>query len=67
MKNKKMIDFATMIVGKAIKENTAKIKKETRIETAKKMLLDNMPVDEVKTFTGLTEEDVKEIEKQIQK
>ena len=40
-------------------------KEEEKIETAKKMLLRNKPMDEIVEFTGLTEEKIKEIEKTL--
>jgi predicted transposase/invertase (TIGR01784 family) len=40
-------------------------KKENAIETAKKMLLKNKPMDEIIEFTGLTEKEIRDIEKTI--
>jgi predicted transposase YdaD len=36
-------------------------KKEERFETAKRMLLDNLSIEKVIKYTGLTEKEVKEL------
>jgi predicted transposase/invertase (TIGR01784 family) len=42
-----------------IKEGIKEGKKEGKIETAKRMLLDNLSIEDVIKYTGLTESEVK--------
>ncbi|MCL2775828.1 MAG: hypothetical protein FWD71_21150 [Oscillospiraceae bacterium] len=54
-------DLGTMIVGKAIKE----AKKETKIEMAKEMILDNKPIDEIMKYTKLSKKEIKDLKQQL--
>lgn len=44
-----------------IKKGKEEGKKEEKLETAKRMLLNNFTVEQVITITGLTEKEVKEL------
>ena len=46
-------------------EGFTKGKRENKIETAKKMLKDNMEIKIIEKYTGLTEKEIEEIRKQI--
>jgi predicted transposase/invertase (TIGR01784 family) len=59
----------TDVIGRLIQEEVnkeidvaeKKIKKESKIETAKKMLAKNKPIDEIIEFTDLTEKEIRKI------
>lgn len=46
---------------KAYNEGIEEGKIETKIETAKKMLLDGMPVDLILKYTGLSKEEIEKL------
>jgi len=64
---RRLNEMFQMVDGYSVKKTRELVKKETqieiRIEVAKKMLLKAKPIDEIIEFTGLTEEEIKEIEK----
>jgi len=51
------------IKKEGIKEGIEKEKKEEQIETARKMLLKNIPIETIKEITGLSEVEIKKLDK----
>jgi hypothetical protein len=55
----------TLLDKNLIKQTTKEAEKQTKIEMAKKMLLDNEPIEKIVKYTELTEKEIKNIEKQL--
>ena len=51
------------IIREAKKEGRAEGARETAIETAKNMLKDNLPIEKISNYIGLSEEDIQNIVK----
>ena len=66
-----MTKVADMLIERAIIKNTIettkKVEQRKAGEMAKKMLLKNKPLDEIIEFTDLTEKEIKDIAKKLEK
>lgn len=56
--NEVVLDYIEQHDSDAFKKHDEKVRKEALLEQAKKMLADNIPINDIIKYTGLTKEEI---------